>query len=430
MAEELIYKVGVEGTNELNKLEQSVDKAGKTTNKTTDYFQKMRMELRAARGDMLKYAEGTEEYNKALNKAAAIQGRMKDTNDKVRASTQDLGDTTKNITGAMVGFAGGFQVVQSAMSLFGIENEETIKTILKLQQTMAIVQGMSAFANSIDNMQDLLAGFRASNHQLDDELKNTSDGMEGVSKSSDSMGDSFKASGKESAVLGSNLAGNTKIADDLSKGLGGIGDGLNTLNTQQLKQSKELIQSNLTLLENTKKDIESKIKNASETDRLLAKTARWGSELDETNLKITEQNKKLSELDEQLTNTGKAQEKVEKGSKGAGKGINAFTKSILTSLGTMATFLAVIALVTWGISALIKWMAKIPEDIKVDIEISQTVQEQLSKDKLAVQKFANDYRKAWKDNDEKRLEGMAKIAKEEYNMSDERLKLITDTEDG
>lgn len=75
-------------------------------------------------------------------------------------------------------------------------------------------------------------------------------------------------------------------------------------------------------------------------------------------------------------------------------------------------------------------MAKIPEDIKVDIEISQTVQEQLSKDKLAVQKFANDYRKAWKDNDDKRLEGMAKIAKEEYNMSAERLKLITDTEDG
>ena len=171
MAEELIYKVGVEGTNELNKLEQSVTDTGKATNKTTDYFQKMRMELRAARGDILKYAEGTQEHNRALNKAADIQGRMKAVNDKVRASTQDLGDTAKHVTGAMVGFAGGFQVVQSAMSLFGIENEETIKTVLKLQQTMSLVQGLSAFAQGIDNMQDIIAAFRASNHQLNEDLK-------------------------------------------------------------------------------------------------------------------------------------------------------------------------------------------------------------------------------------------------------------------
>lgn len=75
-------------------------------------------------------------------------------------------------------------------------------------------------------------------------------------------------------------------------------------------------------------------------------------------------------------------------------------------------------------------MSKIPEDVKIDIEIKETVSEQIARDQIAVRKFANDYRKAWRDNDEKRLEGMAKIAKEEYNMSAERLKLITDTEDG
>ena len=75
-------------------------------------------------------------------------------------------------------------------------------------------------------------------------------------------------------------------------------------------------------------------------------------------------------------------------------------------------------------------MAKIPEKVKIDIELKETVSQQIAKDQIAVRKFANDYRKAWRDNDEKRLEGMAKIAKEEYNMSDERLKLITDTKDG
>ena len=156
MSEELIYKVGVEGTNELNKLEQSVDKAGKSVGKTKLYMSELRTELRKARGDLIKYAEGTEEYNRALEKGARITQQINDANSKMRIGVQDLGTTTKNVTSTMVGFAGGFQVVQSAMSLFGIENEETIKTVLKLQQTMAIVQGMTAFAQGINDVQNLL----------------------------------------------------------------------------------------------------------------------------------------------------------------------------------------------------------------------------------------------------------------------------------
>ena len=46
MAEELIYKVGVEGTNELDKLEKTVEKAGKSTGKTKLYMSELRTELR------------------------------------------------------------------------------------------------------------------------------------------------------------------------------------------------------------------------------------------------------------------------------------------------------------------------------------------------------------------------------------------------
>lgn len=337
MAEELIYKVGVEGTNELDKLEKSVDKAGKSTGKTKLYMSELRNELRKARGDMIKYAEGTEEYNRALNKGARITQQINDANSKMRLSVQDLGDTTKNVTGTMVGFAGGFQVVQSAMSLFGIENEETIKTVLKLQQTMSIVQGMSAFAQSIGDMQDLLGAFRASNNQVVGELQDTSKGLDGVSKSTDKMGDSFKTSGKESAVLGSNLAGNTKISNDLR-------DSLSGLSKEQLLNTKSATESAIKSEEAHRAVMEAKLESAKLDKTIQGAVQHYTHQIEESNKTLGDHQAKLDGVNTRIEDLGK---------KGP-KAVSTFAKSIGKSLGTMAAFLAVIALVTWGISELIK----------------------------------------------------------------------------
>ena len=458
MSEELIYKVGVEGTKELNKLEKSVDKAGKATNKTTDYFQKMRMELRAARGDMLKYAAGTEEYNRALNKAADIQGRMKATNDIVRASTQDLGDTAKHVTGAMVGFAGGFQVVQSAMSLFGIENEETIKTILKLQQTMAVVQGLSAFAQGIDNMQDILGAFRASNQQLTDELRNTSDGMEGVAKSSGEMGDSMGATAKESAVLSSNLAGNTKIANDVAKSQKGLLSGIESLTKAQIEGQIEYqkgrlshIETSIALLEEGKgydalslkmKEYFTIRKMGNATNEEMIETLKKSQKRHIHAIEIQEEyldgNNKLSksqkELAKNTNDASKATKKLGEANETAGKGVSSFAKTIGKSLLTMGAFLAIIAAVSYAISAFIKAINKIPESVKVDIEINENVKKDLAKTRLDIRKFVSDYKKAMKDADndatDTRVKNIKKVGKETYNLSDQQLQMIIDTEDG
>ena len=120
MKEELIYKVGVEGTGELNKLEKSVEKTGKTTNKTTSCMSQLRSELRDLRGEMIKNAQGTEAYNRALRRGAEITSQINDANSKMKIGVMDMGDTTKNVISTLTGFAGGFQVVQASMQLFEI----------------------------------------------------------------------------------------------------------------------------------------------------------------------------------------------------------------------------------------------------------------------------------------------------------------------
>lgn len=356
MAEELIYKVSVEGTNELNKLETSVEKAGESTNKTTSHMAELSAELRKARGDMLKYAKGTEEYNKALEKSSRLTSQVNDVNAKMKTGVLDLGQTTSKVASSLAGFAGGFQVVQSAMSLFGIENEETIKTVLKLQQTMSIVQGLTTFAQGIFDAQELLASFRASNHQLNEDLKTTGDGMEGVSKSSDSMGDSLKASGKESAVLGSNLAGNTKIADDLSKGLGDVTKGLNEMGDraahiakiQDLNRTMDDLNDNIDV---STKHLEGLTEGTEEYNAAQRAIERNNEKL----IKVTEEYEETLKNGIKATEDGaKAQENLSKSTKKTEKAVTSFGKSIAKSLGTMAAFLAIIALVTWGVSELIK----------------------------------------------------------------------------
>ena len=461
MAEELIYKVGVEGTNELNKLENSVDKAGKSVGKTKLYMSELRTELRKARGDLIKYAEGTDEYNRALARGSQITAQINEANGKMRAGVQDLGDTTKNVTSTMVGFAGGFQVVQSTMSLFGIENEETIKTVLRLQQTMSIVQGLSAFAQGIDNAQDLIAAFRASNHQLNEELKTTSEGMEGVSKSTGKMGESMGGAVKESAVLGSNLAGNTKISEDLSKGLGevtnkieesdkatkafslsfaefekavfGPGGNMDRTVLAGLSQAlDELEEGGLDSVNNIAKNwIEKNTEIGASVEQV---TEAMEKEIEVLKVHVEESKKAYGSLkkhtkvnkeaEEQTKKTTKATEDLGKSSKGAGKGFSSFTKSIGKSLLTMGAFLAVIWAVTAGISWLIKKLAEVPEDVKIKLELETNALNSYIASLNRIKNFVREYNQAIKDSNKNYLKQLDETAKKEFNKNQADLDAI------
>ena len=438
MAEELIYKVGVEGTNELDKLETSVEKAGESTNKTRLYMSELHNELKKARSDMLKYAKGTEEYNKALERSSRITSQISDTNAKMNTSIKDLGVTTQNVSGALAGFAGGFQVVQATMSLFGVENEETIKTMLKLQQTMSIVQGLTAFAQGINEAKDILAAFRQSNQQVTGELQATSEVLDGVSKSSDNMGDSFKASAKESAVLGSNLAGNTKIADDLSKGLDKIGGDAHIANVKKLSEMTELYEQQL---ESAQKMLSVFTEGSIEHNGALQMVERAEKNLIETQAELNialKSGQKATESGIKFTKDGvEVMEDLADSTKKSGKAFSSFAKTIGKSLLTMGAFLIAIWAVTEAISALVKWLSSVPESVKIKIELEEDVQKQLESDYLKAKKFANDlqllYRKVATENkqaDRERLERIREQGKEEMGLTDTQLDNIAEVKDG
>lgn len=102
----------------------------------------LRNQLKELRNTMLSTEQGTEEYNKALAQAAEITHTLKEQTEEVNASAMDFGQIASNTTKAVGGIVAGFQAAKATMNLFGIENEEVLKSLEKMQNLMAITQAL------------------------------------------------------------------------------------------------------------------------------------------------------------------------------------------------------------------------------------------------------------------------------------------------
>lgn len=137
---------------------------------------------------------GTDDYNQALKELGTEQKKLDTVNRKIAASAFDSVKTFDNIGKTVAGLAGGFGAAMGAMQLFGVENENVVKSIQKLQAVMAIVQGVS-------QMKDAIEGIRG----LKDQLL-------GASASADSLAVSTnKASGSTSAIASTENIGRIKL---------------------------------------------------------------------------------------------------------------------------------------------------------------------------------------------------------------------------
>ena len=122
----------------------------------------LRTQLKALKDTMLSCEQGTEEYNNALRQAADIQHALKVQMEEVNASAMDFGQITSNCTKAIGGMGGGLQAAKAAMNLFGIENEEVIKSLQTMQNLMALTQALPAIDNGVKAFKRLAIAIKAS----------------------------------------------------------------------------------------------------------------------------------------------------------------------------------------------------------------------------------------------------------------------------
>jgi hypothetical protein len=98
--------------------------------------------------------------NKIIKSAGQIKDKVGDAGDKIKYFSSDTRRMDAVVSAAQ-GIAGAFGVAQGAAALFGSENEELQKTMLKVQGAIAVMNGIQAIQNVLKEESAAITGFQA-----------------------------------------------------------------------------------------------------------------------------------------------------------------------------------------------------------------------------------------------------------------------------
>jgi hypothetical protein len=98
--------------------------------------------------------------NKIIKSAGQIKDKVGDAGDKIKYFSSDTRRMDAVVSAAQ-GIAGAFGVAQGAAALFGSENEDLQKTMLKVQGAIAVMNGIQAIQNVLKEESAAITGFQA-----------------------------------------------------------------------------------------------------------------------------------------------------------------------------------------------------------------------------------------------------------------------------
>jgi hypothetical protein len=90
--------------------------------------------------------EGSDDFKLLSQRAGELKDQIGDTKARINALASDTFKLDA-MTGAVEGLASGFAIVEGATALFGAENEDLQKTLVKVQGAMALLQGAQSIQN-------------------------------------------------------------------------------------------------------------------------------------------------------------------------------------------------------------------------------------------------------------------------------------------
>jgi len=122
--------------------DDSVGKAAEATKSLKTQLKELKAEL--ASGNLTGKA-----FDEAAERAGKLQDSIADVNQRVKNLASDTGKLDGFIDVA-TGITGGFAAAQGAMALFGNENEDVQKQLIKIQGAVALLNGVQQVANTLN----------------------------------------------------------------------------------------------------------------------------------------------------------------------------------------------------------------------------------------------------------------------------------------
>jgi len=130
---------------------------------TTTQFKNANDELKKTQRALVELAlagkQGSKEFQEMEKRASELTDQIGDVRARVNALASDT-PKLDLLAGAATGIAGGFAAAQGAAALFGGENEDVQKAILKTQGAMSLLNGVQQIANTLNK--DSVVGMKLS----------------------------------------------------------------------------------------------------------------------------------------------------------------------------------------------------------------------------------------------------------------------------
>jgi hypothetical protein len=145
LSEEVASGALKEHKNELNKQTEAIVKQVEQTENLTKKLRAMIRELAAMKAAG---KDNTDEFRRMSREAGELQDTIGDAREQVRALASDT-KKLDAVAQAFRGIAAGMSIATGASALFGEENEDLQKSLLKVQAAMAILNGVQEVATLV-----------------------------------------------------------------------------------------------------------------------------------------------------------------------------------------------------------------------------------------------------------------------------------------
>ena len=123
------------------------------TSKASKSIADLEKELQECTEQLKNVEIGSDAFNKLQKKAASAKGQIDQFNKTTDALSKGFQGWGENAAKVTAGISGGITAATAAMQLMGVENENVVAGIAKLQELMAFTQGISS-------LKDLAEGFK------------------------------------------------------------------------------------------------------------------------------------------------------------------------------------------------------------------------------------------------------------------------------
>lgn len=133
--------------------ESTLNQFEKEVIQTTDKSKSLKAELRATQQEMSRLEiageSGSQQFRDLSMRAGELKDQIGDTAQQIAILASDTKHFDAMISG-VTGLVGAFTAVQGAVGLFGAENEDLQKALLKVNSAMAVLQGLQAVSETLN----------------------------------------------------------------------------------------------------------------------------------------------------------------------------------------------------------------------------------------------------------------------------------------